>query len=192
LLPWDNAAVFERNLQAHANRQLATWTAWTTPKTMKVDEAAQQVGMQAHELRAVNSIPNGMLLKAGSTLLVHRKGALDNDVTEHTADNAQLSLTPEIVLHRVAISARKGDTLASLGARHGVTAANLASWNKLSASAHLKPGQQLTILVPSMPARSSTRLAGKASSKGKVQAKTGTPSKAPSKQVAQARASTRR
>jgi membrane-bound lytic murein transglycosylase D len=56
-----------------------------------------------------------MLLKAGSTLLVHRKGALDNDVTGHTADNAQLSLAPEIVLRRVAISARKGDTLASLG-----------------------------------------------------------------------------
>jgi len=123
LLPWDNAATFERNLQAHANRQLATWTAWTTPKTMKVDEAAQQVDMPAAVLRSVNNIPNGMLLKAGSTLLVHRKGALDNDVTEHTADNAQLNLAPEVVLHRVAISARKGDSLASLGARHGVTAA---------------------------------------------------------------------
>jgi membrane-bound lytic murein transglycosylase D len=196
LLPWDNAAIFERNLQAHADRQLATWTAWTTPKTMKVDEAAQQVGMAANELRAVNSIPGGMLLKAGSTLLVHRKGALDNDVTGHTADNAQLSLAPEIVLRRVAISARKGDTLASLGARHGVTAASLASWNKLSASANLKSGQQLTILVPSAPARSNTRLAGKASGKEKAQAKTVKPANTiakataskPAKQVAQANA----
>ena len=184
LLPWDNAAIFDRNLQAHANRQLATWTAWTAPKTMKVDEAAQQVGMAANELRAVNSIPGGMLLKAGSTLLVHRKGALDNDVTGHTADNAQLSLAPEIVLRRVSISARKGDTLASLAARHGVTAASLASWNKLSASANLKSGQQLSILVPSAPARSSTRLAGKASGKGKAQAKAAKPA------VPQAKAST--
>ena len=183
LLPWDNAAIFERNLQAHASRQLATWTAWTTPKNMKVDEAAQQVDMPAAVLRSVNNIPNGMLLKAGSTLLVHRKGALDNDVTEHTADNAQLNLLPEIILHRVAISARKGDTLASLGARHGVSAANLADWNKLSATAHLKPGQQLTVFVPSMPARSSTRLAAKGKS----------PSRAKGiKQVAQARTSTHR
>jgi membrane-bound lytic murein transglycosylase D len=187
LLPWDNAAIFERNLQAHANRQLATWTAWTTPKTMKVDEAAQQVGMPAQELRAVNSIPAGMLLKAGSTLLVHRKGALDNDVTEHTADNAQLSLAPEIVLRRVAISARKGDTLASLGARHGVTAANLASWNKLSANVHLKPGQALAIYVPSVPVRSNTRLAGKGKSHATAHAKT-----ASTKQVAQARGNPRR
>ena len=157
LLPWDNADIFERNLQAHANRQLATWTAWTAPKTMKVDEAAQHVGMPANELRAVNSIPAGMLLKAGSTVLVHRKGALDNDVTEHIADNAQLNLTPEIVLHRVAISARKGDTLASLGARHGVSAANLASWNKLPTMAVLKPGQSLIIYVPSAPNRSPTK-----------------------------------
>lgn len=180
LLPWDNAAVFERNLQAHANRQLATWTAWTTPKTMKVDEAAQQVDMPATVLRSVNNIPNGMLLKAGSTLLVHRKGALDNDVTESTADNAQLSLAPEVILRRVLIHARKGDTLASLGARHGVTAANLANWNKLSAAGSLKHGQSLVIFVPSLPARSSTKLA--------VRGKSPTAHKSakPAKQVAQA------
>ncbi len=177
LLPWDNAAIFERNLQLQAHRQLATWTAWTTPRTMKVDEAAQQVGMPAPLLRSVNNIPNGMLLKAGSTLLVHRKGALDNDVTEHTADNARLSLAPEVVLRRISITARKGDTLASLGARHGVTAANLASWNRLPTVATLKPGQQLVMLVPSVPPRSNTRLASSGKSAAAVK---------PAKQVAQA------
>ena len=177
LLPWDNAAIFERNLQLQAHRQLATWTAWTTPRTMKVDEAAQQVGMPAPLLRSVNNIPNGMLLKAGSTLLVHRKGALDNDVTEHTADNARLSLAPEVVLRRISITARKGDTLASLGARHGVTAANLASWNRLPTVATLKPGQQLVMLVPSVPPRSNTRLASRGKSAAAVK---------PAKQVAQA------
>ncbi len=169
LLPWDNAAIFENNLQANAHRQLATWTAWTTPRTMKVDEAAQQVDMPAGLLRSVNNIPNGMLLKAGSTLLVHRKGALDNDVTERTADNAQLSLAPEIVLRRIQIKARKGDTLANLGARHGVTAASMANWNRLSASAALKPGQSLVLFVPSLPTRPTTQLAhrGKAPSAGK-------------------------
>ncbi len=177
LLPWDNAAVFERNLQSHTGQPLATWTAWTASKTMKVDDAAQQVGMPAALLRSVNGIPNGMLLKAGSTLLVHRKGALDNDVTENTAENAQLSLAPEVVLRRVHVSARKGDTLASLAARHGVTATSLAGWNKLPTVAALKPGQNLVVLVPSVPARSSSQLAAK-----------GKPSTArkPGKQVAQA------
>ena len=177
LLPWDNAATFERNLQTHTHRQLATWTAWTAPKTMKVDEAARQVDMPATLLRSVNSIPNGMLLKAGSTLLVHRKGALDYDVTENTAENAQLSLAPEVVLRRVSITARKGDTLASLAARHGVTAASLAGWNHMHASAAIKSGQHLVVFVPSLPARSSTQLAAR----GKTHT-----SKKPARQVAQA------
>ena len=180
LLPWDNAATFERNLQAHAHRQLATWTAWTTPKTMKIDEAAQQVNMPATVLRSVNNIPGGMLLKAGSTLLVHRKGALDNDVTEHTAENAQLSLAPEVVLRRVQITARKGDTLASLGARHGVSAASLAGWNRMPTMATLKHGQHLVIFVPSVPHRSTTKLAARSKSTGKSAS-----ASKPAKQVAQ-------
>jgi membrane-bound lytic murein transglycosylase D len=55
-----------------------------------------------------------MMVKAGSTLLVpHRKGQLDNDVTEHLADNGQLGLAPEVVLKRIAVKARQGDSLAS-------------------------------------------------------------------------------
>ena len=157
LLPWNNASVFERNLQAQSGRALASWTAWVAPSTMKVEEAARQVQMTPAELRAANNIPGGMLVKTGSTLLVHRKGALDNDVKESTADNAQLSLAPEIVLRRVHISARKGDTLASLGARHGVSASSLAGWNHLPTMAKLKGGQTLVMYVPSLPARAQSK-----------------------------------
>jgi membrane-bound lytic murein transglycosylase D len=51
------------------------------------------------------------------------------------------------------VTARKGDTLASLAARHGVTAANMASWNKLHIVASLKAGQSLAVYVPSQAAR---------------------------------------
>ena len=153
LLPWDNAKVFERNLQEHSSQRLASWTAWVAPRTMKPEEAAQEVGMTIEQLRSANSIPPRMMVKAGSTLLVHRKGALDNDVTEHMADTAQLALAPEIVLKRIMVTARKGDTLASLAARHGVTAANMASWNKLHIVASLKAGQSLAVYVPSQAAR---------------------------------------
>jgi membrane-bound lytic murein transglycosylase D len=157
LLPWDNATVFERNLQAHANRPLATWTAWQAPRTMKPEEVAQQLGMPVEQLRAVNDIPPRMMITAGSTLLVHRKGQLDNDVTEHLADNGQLGLAPEMVLKRILVKARKGDSLASLAARHGVSEANMAAWNKLKVNTHLASGQTLTLLVPSQGARRVTR-----------------------------------
>jgi membrane-bound lytic murein transglycosylase D len=153
LLPWDNATVFERNLQAHANKPLATWTAWRAPKTMKPEDVAQQLGMPAEQLRLVNGIPPRMMITAGSTLLVHRKGALDSDVTEHMADNGQLGLAPEMVLKRISVKARKGDSLASLAARHGVTEANMATWNKLKPGARVNAGQTFTLLVPSQASR---------------------------------------
>ena len=162
LLPWDNAAIFERNLQDHTRSRLATWTAWVAPRTMKVEEAASSVQMRADQLRSVNGIPPRMMVKAGSTLLVHRQGSLDNDVTEHLADNAQLALAPEIVLRKVMVTARKGDTLASLAARHGVTAANMASWNQLKLVSALKPGQSLAVWVPTQGDRPGVRVAGNA------------------------------
>lgn len=57
LLPWDNATVFQRNLEAHDAGQLASWTAWTAPATLTVAAAAQRVGMGESEFRAINQIP---------------------------------------------------------------------------------------------------------------------------------------
>jgi membrane-bound lytic murein transglycosylase D len=159
LLPWDNATSFEINLQNNTHQKLASWTAWQAPRTMKAEEAAHLVSMPVDQLRSANGIPSNMLVKAGSTLLVHRKGQLDNDVTERVADNAQLAFAPEIVLRRIMVSARKGDTMASLAARHGVSAANMATWNKLAPHVSLKPGQSLAVLVPTAQ---STRLSPKA------------------------------
>ena len=160
LLPWDNAEVFQRNLDSREGRRLASWTAWVAPRNLRLEEAAREVGMAADELRSANNIPRGMLVKAGSTLLVHRKGALDADVSEHLADNAQLRLAPEVVLRRIRVTARQGDTLARLAARHGVSAANLASWNRLPANARLRPGQSLEVLVPTQARRAAARTAG--------------------------------
>ena len=164
LLPWDNATIFEVNLQNHGHQKLASWTAWQAPRTMKADEAARMVNMPVDQLRSANGIPPNMLVKAGSTLLVHRKGELDNDVTERVADNAQLAFAPEIVLRRIMVTARKGDTLASLAARHGVSAANMATWNKIGQNIHLKAGQSFAVLVPTSQ---SQRLSAKAAPRKK-------------------------
>lgn len=95
LLPWDNATVFERNLEAHEAGQLASWTAWTAPAALTVAAAAQRVGMSESEFRAINQIPPRMMIRAGSTVLVRRPPGQRQDVAEHVADNAQLSLAPE-------------------------------------------------------------------------------------------------
>ena len=173
LLPWDNATVFENNLQTRPERRLSSWTAWQAPRTMGAEEVAKLVGMSAEQLRSVNGIPARMLVKAGSTLLVQRQGKLDNDVTEHLADHAQLHLAPEVVLRKIMIKARAGDTLSRLASRHGVSAANVADWNRLKPNAALTNGQTLAIYVPAKASRAAGKSSPKraAVQKGKAPAK---------------------
>ncbi len=175
LLPWDNAKVFETNLQARPERRLSSWTAWQAPRTMRAEEVAGQVGMSVDQLRSVNGIPARMLIKAGSTLLVPRQGKLDNDVTEHLADNGHLLLAPEVVLRKVLIKARAGDTPSRLASRHGVSAANLADWNRLKPNAQLANGQTLAIYVP---AKASRRTVSASARKAAPQQRSQTPVKA--------------
>jgi membrane-bound lytic murein transglycosylase D len=176
LLPWDNADRFQRRLEEHAQKQLASWTAWSVPKTMKVSEVSKLVKMTEAELRSVNQIPSGMQVKQGSTLLVVRQGDLDGDVTEHLADNAKISFAPEIVLRRIMVKVQKGDTLATLASRHDVSPSNIAAWNKFKMPVALKPGQSIAILVPTTASSRGSKNTSKKSSVNKgVKASAGAP-----------------
>ena len=148
LLPWDNAAIFERNLATYNGARLANWTAWVAPSTMKAGDAARRVGMTEEEFRSVNNIPPNMLVKVGSSVLVKRSGQLDADVAPNVADNGQLALAPDVVLKRAVVQARKGDTAALLSKRYGVSAANLAEWNPGMGSATLRKGQSVVVFLP--------------------------------------------
>jgi membrane-bound lytic murein transglycosylase D len=159
LLPWDNAEIFQRNLESH-NGQLASWTAWVAPKNMKVADAAKRVGMSEEELRTVNKIPPRMLIKAGSALLVPRSISHQKDVSEKLADNGQLNLAPEQVLRKQVVKARKGDTMASVAKRYKVSVDQLADWNKLALNSSLKPGQKVMLMLPGK-AKKSKAAAGK-------------------------------
>ena len=148
LLPWDSATVFLRNLQAHGGR-LASWTAWVVPSTMSAAAAAERVGTSETQLRSINSIPSGMLVRAGSSLLVPRsEHFINRDVAGSVADNGHLSLQPEVILRRVSVKAHKGDNLARLADRYGVSPVSAAGWNKLAVNAPLKLGQRVTLMLP--------------------------------------------
>ena len=147
LLPWDSADDFQQNLQDFKGPQLASWTVWVAPSTLKAAEAAKKVGMSEEQLRAVNNIPARMLIKAGSTLLVPRSHTAQHDVTESIADRGQVSLSPEMVTVRKTVRAGKADTVATLAKRFNVSAANVAQWNKVAANAKLKPGQSVSLFV---------------------------------------------
>ncbi len=160
LLPWDNATIFKRNLASFSGGQLASWTAWTAPSTMKVSAVASRVGMDESELRSINNIPPRMLVTAGSTLLIPRSAKLQEDVAVHVADNAHMALAPEIVLTRTVVKAKKQDSVALLARRYNVSAVDVAQWNKINAGATLSNKQSVVLFLPTR-----ARVAGKAHSR---------------------------
>jgi membrane-bound lytic murein transglycosylase D len=183
LLPWDNAGIFERNLSIH-NGQTAGWTVWTAPSTMKAADAARRVGMGEAQFREINRIPPRMLIKAGSTLLVPRGAAQQKDVSQQVADNGQISLAPEIVLVKQSIKLRKPISVAAMASKYKVSAANLATWNKVNAGSSFKAKQTVVLYVPKQ-----ARVAGGKAIKG---AKAGKSTKAVAKASKRSSASTTR
>ena len=148
LLPYDNANRFVRNIVAHRG-PLATWTAWVAPKTLRPKDAARLVGMSEARLREVNRIPPRMLVKAGSTLLVPRGERRTTDVSGHIADNATMVLAPDLPpLRKMALKAGRNDSVASVAKRYRVSAAQVASWNGVAATARFKAGQRVVVFVP--------------------------------------------
>ncbi len=148
LLPWDNAAIFKKNLAAADPAKLASWTAWVAPATMSPGEAARRTSMGESELRELNGVPRGVLIKQGSTLLVPRNGQGPAAVAGQVVDNARVAYTPEVVLRRTRVRARKGDTIAAIAERYDLPAATVAGWNKTGASAHVKTGHAVVLYLP--------------------------------------------
>jgi LysM repeat protein len=83
-----------------------------------------------------------------------------------------MAFAPEVVLKRIQLKARKGDTLDSFAAKNGVSVSNLLSWNKLNAHAPLKVGQSITLLIPTTQGRATAKASpGKGLPDKPVQAK---------------------
>lgn len=170
LLPWDNALVFQRNFDAYSQGQYASWTAWTAPTTLSVSDAAKRVGMSENDLRNINNIPPRMLIKAGSTLLISRSAKMENDIASHVANNAQMSLAPEIVTRRTSVKARSGETVASIAKRYGLSSLNVAEWNRTSVTSSFKLGQEVVLFLP-IKNTAKQRSTNSGKSNGKLMAK---------------------
>ena len=166
LLPWDNAAVFKRNLDAYTQGQFASWTAWTLPTTLSVAAAAQRSGMSEADLRAVNSIPPHMLIKTGSTLIVPRSARVAEDVGALVADTGHLSFQPEIVTRRTTIRARRNESVASIARRYRVAPTSVANWNDVKPGHSFSKGFQVIVYLPVRAGGSVAVGSGSAASRG--------------------------
>ncbi len=158
LLPYDNAQRFEVALAAH-NGPRASWTAWVAPRTVHPRDAARQTGLSEARLREINRIPKGMLIRAGSTLLVPRPQERQSDVSPVLADTARISLAPDGPrLQRKVVRAKaQGERLNALASRYGVSARNVAAWNGLPVNALLKPRQAVVLMLPARASKNAAK-----------------------------------
>jgi membrane-bound lytic murein transglycosylase D len=148
LLPWENAKIFQTNLDAYSGGRLASWTVWVAPTTMRAADAAKKVGMSEADFRSINNIPPRMMIRPGSALLVPRGANTGQDVASRVADTGQVSLSPEIVLKKTIVRAGKGATVANMAQKYKVSAANVAQWNNVAALASFKNKQAVILFLP--------------------------------------------
>lgn len=147
LLPFDNAERFQYNLNTYRGG-LSSWTAVTVDNREGVEALAARLNVDPDTLREINSIPRGMRLKAGSTVMIPRSGHHDQDISATLADSAMLAIEPDLPdARRVVVRASRRDTVATVAHRYGVSTGQVQSWNKLSGT-KLVAGQSLVLMVP--------------------------------------------
>lgn len=186
LLPFDNAAAFEKGLKSY-DGQLSSWTAYTVTERARPAAIAEKIGVDADTLMQVNKIPAGMRLKPGSTIVVPRTDDDDEDISADVAENGVLAMEPDVPdTRKMLIRVRRKQSMEALASRYGVSVAQLRGWNR-TRRAVVMPGQTMVLHVPvgrAVPAepgperiatsvgggrieRASLHTGGKASSRGR-------------------------
>jgi membrane-bound lytic murein transglycosylase D len=94
---------------------------------------------------------------------------VETDVTSHVADTAQVSFAPEIVTRRTTVKARKGESVATIAKRYGLSASSVAEWNNVSTSTAFKLGHQVVVFLP-VKSHVASSSHGRGKGKGNVKA----------------------
>jgi membrane-bound lytic murein transglycosylase D len=175
LLPIDNAEIFAAKLEL-TNQPMVSWQAYRMRPNETMPQVAAKFAISVETLRAINGIGVHAHVPAGHTLLVPSQSAS----TEAAASLSQAVFTTVPSGRTFYYTARRGDSLAAIAVRYGVTVPELKSWNSLSRE-QLAAGQKLRVtsdIVPMKRAggRSKRVVATKGAGK---QAKSGGKSAAP-------------
>jgi membrane-bound lytic murein transglycosylase D len=98
--------------------------------------------MDTRTLMSLNNIAPGQTLRPGERLVVSKSGGSARSKSR-SASSSSASGSTRSIKHTV----RKGDTLYRIAQIYQVTISQIASWNDISTSATLRPGQKLNINV---------------------------------------------
>ncbi len=153
LLPADKVNLFLSNVESANGKQLSSWMAYTIGKTERTASIAQRFGISEAALREANRIPPKMRIRPGSTLLVPRPQHVQNDISAHVAENASLMMEPDLpATRRVTHTVRRGESMASIARRYGVSLVQLKTWN--GGRGTVAAGQRISVQVRASGKRS--------------------------------------
>ena len=148
LLPFDAAENFEKSLKNY-HGALSTWTTYTVAGRERPADLATKLGVDKSTLMSVNKIPAGMLLKAGSTVLVPKSDDDDNvDISADIAENGVLSVEPDVPpIRTVLVKVRRREQIAAVARRYGVSVYQIKAWNRRRGNM-LSPGEMIVVRIP--------------------------------------------
>ena len=135
-VPMGTAALVLEAQDGSAPEDLASLQWYTVRKGESLPTIARRLKVSRADLAEANYLGASARLRTGQKLLVPRApaAALLNGRSAATVVAAKTDARddePTNIVYRV----RKGDTLSSIARRHGVSIANLRTWNKLRGSA---------------------------------------------------------
>ena len=143
LLPVDKAEAFNANLEGYSKR-LVSWQSYQGKKGERIDGIARKFGTTVALLKLNNSVAlRRNKLASSQTLLVplHGSGS-EGQLLAVNLKSAKPEAAPDAA--QTHYRTQRGDTLASVARRHGVTVAQLKAWNHLKSN-RLAAGQRLVL-----------------------------------------------
>lgn len=147
LLPMGAGKTFEENLAAY-DKPLVSWQTYYARRGESMEKIAKKFGVSADELREINGFNYKGTFKSSHQLLVPLQSESAEDIftAEDIPDQQEEEETVTASFSTKRHLVKRGETLATVAKRYGVSAKELREMNHLK-SGNLKRGQVLLVQV---------------------------------------------
>lgn len=160
---WKTVPGFDLNVPLGTRRAYAAWAGTEPPGPDPSDmtyyrvrrgdtlgRISRRFGVRTGDIIAENNIRRPNRLRIGQMLSIPLYGSSIRSSSQSFAKRRPRAVPPPDPATHQAISyrIRRGDTLAGISRRYGVSMANLQDWNKLNNPGDIIAGSSLTIYIP--------------------------------------------
>nr|VFK12170.1 MAG: membrane-bound lytic murein transglycosylase D [Candidatus Kentron sp. LPFa] len=148
LLPVDRADTFRKELAKLSPKQRIQWRKHVVKRGESLGAVAARYKTSATALRQINSLRNNRI-RIGSDILIPTEEHILSDYRSkgRQASARKSAARRKPTKKRRTYTVRSGDSLWLIAHRHGVSVAQLISWNGLTRKSVLIPGQRLDLYV---------------------------------------------